>query len=387
MLPRLAYLALYRSIQLLALLARGDAAKDLEILVLRHQLTVLRRRVPRPRLEPADRALLAAISRALPQTHWSCFLVAPETVLRWHRRLVAGAWTYPHRSQGRPVLAQDIQQLIIRMARENPRWGYRRIQGELLRLGLQVSATAIRSTLRRHRLDPAPRRVTTTWRAFLQRQTAGIIACDFFTVDTVWLRRLYVLFFIELDTRRVHLAGVTANPDGAWVTQQARNLLLVLAEQQQVRFVLRDRDTKFCRAFDDLFRCEGAEILLTPVQAPNANAYAERWIGTVRAECLDWLLIVGRDHLEQVLRVYVQHYNRHRPHRAVGLEAPDSPIELNAAKISKARCADATCSAACSTSTGELRERIYAPHGVRVTSSCRELSNRERSNRDGTACI
>jgi putative transposase len=332
-LPRLAYQALYRSIQLLALLARGDAAKDLEILVLRHQLTVLRRQVPRPRLEPADRALLAAISRALPRTRWSCFLVAPETVLRWHRRLVAGAWTYPHRSQGRPVLAQDIQQLIIRMARENPRWGYRRIQGELLRLGVQVSATAIRSTLRRHRLDPAPRRVTITWRAFLHQQAAGIIACDFFTVDTVWLRRLYVLFFIELDTRRVQLAGVTANPDGAWVTQQAHNLLLVLAEQQQqVRFVLRDRDTKFCRAFDDLFRCEGAEILLTPVQAPNANAYAERWIGTVRAECLDWLLIVGRDHLEQVLRVYVQHYNRHRPHRALGLEAPDPPTELNAAK-------------------------------------------------------
>jgi putative transposase len=221
-LPRLAYLTLCRSIQLLA---RGDAAKDLEILVLRHQLTVLRRQVQRPRLEPTDRALLAAISRGL----------------------------------GRPPLDEDIQQLIVRLARENPRWGYQRIQGELLRLGIQISATAIRTTLRRHRLDPAPRRAATTWRAFLRRQASGILACDFSTVDTVWLRRLYVLFFIELDTRRVHLAGVTANPDGAWVTQQARNLLMALEERnRQLRFVLRDRDAKFSRAFDDLFRSEAA---------------------------------------------------------------------------------------------------------------------------------
>jgi putative transposase len=243
--------------------------------------------------------------------------------LRWHRCLVADAWTYPRRGLGRPPLDEDIQQLIVRLAQENPRWGYQRIQGELLRLGIQISATTIRTTLRRYRLDPAPRRAATTWRAFLRRQAAGILACDFFTVDTVWLRRLYVLFFIEL-------AGVTANPDGAWVTQQARNLLMALEEQnRQIRFVLRDRDAKFSRAFDDLFRSEGAEILLSPVQAPYANAYAERWVGTVRAECLDWLLIVGRGHLEQVLRIYVQHYNQHRPHRALRLEAPDPPTELS----------------------------------------------------------
>jgi putative transposase len=171
-------------------------------------------------------------------------------------------------------------------------------------------------------------RVCAPFRAFLRRQAAGIVACDFFTADTVWLRRLYVLFFIELDTRRVHLAGVTAHPDSAWVTQQARNLLLVLGERgRPVRFVLRDRDAKFCRSFDDVFRSEGegAQVLVTPVRAPTANAYAERWVGTVRAECLDWLLIVGRGHLEQVLRVYVEHYNRHRPHRALRLEAPDRP--------------------------------------------------------------
>jgi transposase len=322
-LSKLAYLALCRSIRLLVLLARGDAAKNLEILVLRHQLTVLRRQVARPRLEPADRALLAAFSRALPRARWSCFFVKPDTLLRWHRRLVAGAWTYPHQAAGRPPLDQGLQQLIIRLASENPRWGYQRIQGELLRLGVRVSATAIRTTLRRHGLDPAPRRTTTTWRAFLHRQAAGIVACDFFTVDTVWLRRLYVLFFIELDTRRVHLAGVTCNPNAAWVTQQARNLLLRLEEPgRRVRFLVRDRDAKFCRGFDDVFRSEGGEVLVTPVQAPNANAYAERWVRTVRSECLDWLLIVGRGHLNQVLRVYLEHYNAHRPHRALKLNPP-----------------------------------------------------------------
>jgi putative transposase len=325
-LSKLAYLTLCRSIQLLRLMARGDAAEDLEILVLRHQLTVLRRQVPRLRLEPADRALLAAVSRVLPRARWSCFFVKPETLLRWHRRLVAGAWTSPSRQTGRPPLDQEVQQLIVRLARENPRWGDQRINGELQRLGVRVAATAIRTTLRRHRLDPAPRRMATTWRAFLHRQAAGIVACDFFTADTVWLRRLYVLCFIELDTRRVHLAGVTAHPDRAWITQQARNLLLVLGEQgRRVRFLLRDRDAKVCRSFDDLFRSEGAQVLVTPMRAPTANAYAERWVGTVRAECLDWLLIVGRGHLEQVLRVYLQHDNRHRPLRALQLEAPDRP--------------------------------------------------------------
>ena len=231
-LPKLAYFTLCRSIQLFALLTRGDAAKDLELLVLRHQLTALRRQLPRPRLEPADRALLAAISRVLPRSGWSCFFVRPETLLGWHRRLVAGAWTYPHRRPGRPALDEDVQQLIVRLAKENPRWGYQRIQGELQRLGMRVSATAIRATLRRRGLDPAPRPASTTWRAFLRQQAAEIVACDFFTVDTVWLRRLYVLFFIELDTRLVHLAGVTANPDGAWVTQQARNLLLKFDERR-----------------------------------------------------------------------------------------------------------------------------------------------------------
>jgi transposase InsO family protein len=331
-LPKLAYLALCRSIQLLGLLARGDAAKDLELLVLRHQLTVLRRQTPRPRLEPADRALLAAVSRVLPRARWSCFFVTPGTLLRWHRRLIAASWTYPHRPTGRPPLNPEVQQLIVRLAKQNPRWGYQRIKGELLRLGVRVSATAIRTTLRRHGLDPAPRRQSSTWTAFLRQQGAGIVACDFFTVDTVWLHRLYVLFFIELDNRRVHLGGVTANPDGGWVTQQARNLLLALGEQgRQLRFLVRDHDAKFSRSFDDVFCSEGAQVLMTPVRAPKANAYAERWVRTVRAECLDWLLIVGRGHLERILRVYVRHYNEHRPHRALGLQPPDQPAGLTVA--------------------------------------------------------
>jgi hypothetical protein len=177
-LPRVAYLTLCRSIQLLTLLARGDAAKDLEILVLRHQLAVLRRTTPRPKLEPADRALLAAISRVLPRARWSCFIVTPRALLCWHRRMIAGVWAYPPRGHGRPPLDPDVQQLILRLAKENPRWGYQRIKGELLRLGVQVSATAIRSTLHRYGLDPAPRRATTTWRAFLREQAAGIVACD-----------------------------------------------------------------------------------------------------------------------------------------------------------------------------------------------------------------
>jgi putative transposase len=189
-LSKLAYLTLCRSIQLLGLMARGDAAKDLEILVLRHQLTVLRRQIPRLRLEPADRALLAAVSRVLPRSRWSCFFVQPETLLRWHRRLVAGAWTYPHRRTGRPPLDQEVQQLIVHLAKENPAWGYQRIKGELQHLGVRVSATAIRATLRRNGLNPAPRRADVTWRAFLRQQAAGMVACDFFTVDSVWPRRL-----------------------------------------------------------------------------------------------------------------------------------------------------------------------------------------------------
>jgi putative transposase len=214
-LSKLASLMLCRSIRLLALLAGGDADKDLEILVLHHQLTVLRRHLPHPTLAPADRALLAAVSpiMLLGEAREVAGLAPPPRRERMDP---------PRRGQGRPPLDHDVQQLIIRLAKENPRWAYQRIQGEFQQLGMQVSATAIRTTLPRYGLDPAPRRASTTWQAFLRQQAAGIVTCDFFTVDTIWLRRLYVLFVIELDTRRVHLAGVTANPNGTWVTQQAQ---------------------------------------------------------------------------------------------------------------------------------------------------------------------
>jgi putative transposase len=229
---------------------------------------------------------------------------------------------------------------------------------------VQVSATAIRTTLRRHGLDPTPRPGATTWRAFLRQQAAGIVACDFFTVDTVWLQRLYVLFFIEVATRRVHLAGVTAHPNGRWVTQQARNLLLVLGERgRRVRFVIRDRDAKFCRGFDEVFGSEGAQVLRAPLQA--ANAYAERWVGTVRAECLDWLLVVGRGHLERALKVYIAHDNAHRPHRALQLEPLDPAAAVtSSAATREPGSTDATCSAVSCTSTDELHERISVPHAV-----------------------
>jgi putative transposase len=311
------YLALCRLCELMVLCWRSTDAKEVEILVLRHQH-------PRPRLQPQDRALLAALSRLLPRPRWSSFLVTPETLLRWHRRMVRRHWIYPTRPRGRPPIPDQLQSLIVRLATENPRWGYQRIRGELLQLGCRVSASSIARVLRANGLQPAPRPASTTWRSFLRRQAAGIVACDFLTVDTVFLQRLYVLFFIQLHNRRVHLAGVTTNPTGAWVAQQARNLLATLEDDgTAVRFLIRDRDSKFTRAFDDLWRAVGAQVIRTPIQAPNANAVAERWVGTVRQECLDHLLIAGRRQLGRVLRLYVEHYNRHRPHRGLGLSAPE----------------------------------------------------------------
>src|SRR6266567_5641628 len=224
------YLALRRSLELVLLCFRAADAKEVEILVLRHELAVLRRQHPRPRLQPIDRALLAALSRLLPRARWSVFLVRPETLLRWHRNMVRQRWTYPTHAQ---PTACDLRGGAAAGRPACPREsavGYQRIHGELLRLGVRVSASSIRRALRAHRLDPAPRRAPTSWRSFLRQQAAGILACDFFTVDTVFLRRVYVLFFIELESRRVHLAGVTEHPTGLWATQQARNLVAVLGD-------------------------------------------------------------------------------------------------------------------------------------------------------------
>jgi len=304
----LCYFVLRRILQLAALRFRSKEFKELEIVVLRHELAVLRRQVARPELRAADRIFLAAASRLLPRTSWRSFVVTPTTLLRWHRRLVARRWTYPGRV-GRPPIGGEVRELVLRLARENPRWGYQRIVGELRGLGVAVSATTVRELLKNTGLGPASERAGLSWREFLRAQAHGMLAVDFFTVETVSLQRLYVLFFIELGSRRVHLAGCTTNPSGAWVTQQARQLAWVLAESSTpVRFLIRDRDTKFTRDFDTVFQSDGVEIVRTPVRAPKANAVAERFVRTVRAECLDWLLILNRSHLERVLRIFVDHY-------------------------------------------------------------------------------
>jgi transposase InsO family protein len=306
------------------LLAPGDRSKELEIVLLRHELSILRRQTRRPQLTARDRLVLATLSRVLPRRSWQAFLVTPETLLRWHRRIIARRWAYPRRRPGRPPLDREVGYLILRLARENEQWGYVRIAGELRKLDITVSATLGRKVLARAGIPPAPVRARLSWRSFLRQHGSTIVACDFFTVDTVWLRRLYVLFFISIGTRRVEYVACTSNPDTAWMTQQTRNLLIDLGDRsRRPRFLIHDRDSKFSRAFDGIFQSEGISIIRTPIRAPNANAYTERWVGSVRRECLNRLLIFGRRQLEQVLRVYARHFNQKRPHRGLELRPPD----------------------------------------------------------------
>jgi len=316
------YLVVRNLFAFMWLLARPRRSNELELLLLRHELAILRRQTGRARLTPADRTLFAALMRPLSRPAWAGLSVKPETVLRWHRQLVTRRWTYPHRRPGRPPLEHSLRELILRLARENAHWGYKRIVGELKGLGIGVSATTVRKVLLEAGLAPAPQRGPSSWRAFLRAQAGSMLACDFLTVETALLQRIYVLFFISLATRRIEYLACTTNPDGAWVGQQARNLIMELSEQHRFRFLIHDRDTKFSHAFDEVFRTEGIRVIRTPVQAPNANAYAERWVRTVRAECLDRILILGQRHLEHVLRLYRRHYNEHRPHRALRLLPP-----------------------------------------------------------------
>jgi putative transposase len=322
---RMLYLMFVRLAGWMALLARSAASKDAELLVLRQEVAVLRRQHPRPRLDWADRAVLAALARLLPRPLRMSRLVTPDTLLRWHRRLVRWRWTYPYHG-GRPPVDAELALLIEKMARENPGWGYKRIHGELLSLGYRVGASTVRRVLKLLRIPPAAQRSRTSWRQFLRTQASTMLACDFFHVDcAVTLRRVYVFFVIEVSSRHAHVLGVTAHPDGPWTVQQARTLLMDLAEPaNRFRFMIRDRAGQFTEAFDAVLAAAGIEVVKIPPRSPRANAYAERWVRTTRSEVTDRMLITGPRHLHAVLDEYVAHYNQHRPHRALNLRPPDN---------------------------------------------------------------
>jgi len=321
---RLLYLIFVRLCDWLVLIGRSSASKDAELLVLRHEVAVLRRNNPRPRLDWADRAVLAALIRLLPARLRIHRLVTPGTVLRWHRRLVARRWTYPHQ-KGRPAVSTEIAVLIGRLATENNGWGYQRIQGELLKLGYRVSASTIRRVLKTLKIPPAPqRRTDTTWRKFLHTQAATMLATDFFHVDcTVTLQRLYVLFVMETGSRYVHILGVTTNPDGQWTTQQIRNLLMDLGQRAAgFRFLIRDRAGQFTASFDAVLAAADIEAVKIPPRSPRANAYAERFVLTARTEVTDRMLIFGERHLRSILAQYAWHYNGRRPIAAASSSRP-----------------------------------------------------------------
>ena len=327
---RLLYLIFQQVLRLVLLLGRTPSTKDVELLVLRHEVAVLRRTNPRPHLDWADRAVFAALIRRLPTRLRDHRLVSPGTILRWHRRLVRKRWTYPNRP-GRPPINDHLVALVRRMAMENSSWGYRRIQGELLKLGHRVGASTIRRILKRQRIPPAPSRHTdTSWRRFLRTQATSMLAVDFFHVDcAVTLRRLYVLFVLEVGDRYLHILGVTAHPDGTWTTQQARNLVMDLGEHVgRFRFLVRDRAGQFTASFDAVLADAGVDVVKIPPRCPRANCFAERLVLTVRTEVTDRMLIFGERHLRRVLDTYAAHYNTQRPHRALQLRPPrpESPV-------------------------------------------------------------
>lgn len=321
-------------LDLVDLRSLSDREKDLEILILRHQLDILERKQPHP-IKPskAEKLTLAVLTnklktmgnRSASQLRNVLRIFQPETVLKWHRELVRRKWTKEHPNKGgRPRIDHDLEALIIRLAEENPRWGYGKIEGELIKLGIKLSQTTIRNVLNRNGIVPAPVRFGSIgWRHLMKHYKDQIIACDFFTVETLWLKTLYVFFFIELGSRRVHLTGITANPNSTWVTQQARQFIWTLEETDvNLKFLIHDRDSKFTDAFDNVFKSTGFHVIHTPLRAPDANAYAERWVRTVREECLDHLLIMNQSHLKRVLESYVDYYGTSRPHQGLDQQTP-----------------------------------------------------------------
>jgi putative transposase len=328
---RLSYLALANVVAFVRLLPMNDVDKDVEILALRHQLAVLQRQIDRPRLAPADRAFLAALLHRLPrptlrQLH---LIVSPDTVLRWHRDLLRhrhGKASRPKRP-GRPPTLRSIRTLVLRLTRENPSWGYRRIHGELAALGIKVAASTVWEILKDAGIDPVPGRQRPTWPAFLRSQAHAILAADFFEIRTLTGAPLYVLAVIEHATRRVRILGATAHPTATWTTQLARNLVMDLRDTgATAKYLIRDRDSRYTAAFDAVLHSEGIAIVKTGIQVPRMNAIMERWVRTCRSELLNRTLIVNRSHLLHALREYEMFYNEHRPHRALHAAAPLRPL-------------------------------------------------------------
>src|SRR5664279_418492 len=341
---RLVYLIITRVFSWLRLSRRDEAWKSAEILLLRHQLTILRRQTPaRPKVTWADRALIAALLELIPRRRHASLrlIITPETVLRWRRDVLRRRWAAKsqHKRPGRPATHHNIIRLVVRLARENPGWGYRRIHGELAGLGIRVAPSTVWEILTNAGLPPAPRRGGPTWAQFPHAQAEAMLATDFFTVDLLDGTTAYVLAVIEHATRRIRILGVTAHPDNAWVTQQAQNLLMDLDQRaESIKFLLRDRDIKFTSADDAVLTASGIRILQSPVQAPRANAIMERCIGGCRRELLDQTLIWNQRHLLRVLRHYEAHHNEHRPHRSLKQAAPlkaiPAPVsDLNAFRV------------------------------------------------------
>lgn len=309
--------------------------KDLEIIILRQQVRILQRKAKSPpRISDPERVILAILTHkispstkdARKQLDQLIMIFKPDTVLGWHRALVRRKWTFRRKGKlGRPEISSELEALVVRLAKENLGWGYDKIQGELIKLGYDLSATSVRNILKQHRISAASERSSSSWRSFLGHYKAQIPACDFFTVETIWLKTIYVLFFIELGTRRVHLAGWTTNPNATWVTQQARQLVWYLKDDpRQLAYLIHDNDKKFSSSFDTVFYAEGIKIIHTPFRAPRANAFAERWVRSIREECLDHILILNENHLGRVLKEYVEYYNHARPHQGIDQGFPVS---------------------------------------------------------------
>src|SRR5712691_5580859 len=325
---RFVFLLITRVAAGLRLSRREEMWKTAEILILRHQLSVLQRRQPqRPKLDWADRALLAALLGVIPKARRQGLrlLITPDTIVRWHRDIVRRRWAARSACSraGRPATRRNIRALVRRLARENPDWGYRRVHGELAGLGIKVAASTVWEILKASGIDPGRRQTGLAWSQFLRSQAEAILACDFFTVDLLDGTQAYVLAVIEHATRRIRILGVTLHPTGEWTAQQARNLLMDLGDQaDRVKFMIRDRGSNFAAAFDAVLADAGIRTVLCNIQTPRMNAITERWTGGCGRELPDRTLIWNQTHLRQILRQYQTHHNQHRPHRSLHGAAP-----------------------------------------------------------------